>query len=203
MDRNDWNTRYQAQDLLWGVEPNSFVAAEFGKTLPRGRVLDVGCGEGRNAIWLASLGWTVTGVDFSDVALERARRLAAHQNVDVEWIEADVTAFEPPRGVFRLVIISYLQIPGDERRAVLAHAVSALEPGGTLFMIGHALLNLTEGAGGPRDAEVLWEPAEIHRELAAQGLSIERVEQVRRPFETPEGEKKEAIDTLARAKRPG
>lgn len=202
MDRNDWNTRYQAQDLLWGVEPNSFVAAEFGNVRPRGRALDLGCGEGRNAIWLASLGWTVTGIDYSDVALARARRLAAHQNVDVEWIEGDVTTFEPPRGVFHLVIISYLQVPGDERRTVLAHAVSALEPRGTLFMIGHALLNLTEGAGGPRDADVLWEPAEIHRELTALGLSISRVQHVRRPFETPEGTK-QAIDTLARAERPG
>ena len=202
MDRNDWNTRYEVQDLLWGVEPNSFVAAEFGQARPRGRALDIGCGEGRNAIWLASLGWTVTGVDYSDVALERARRLAAHQKVDVEWIEADVTTFEPPRGAFHLAIISYLQVPGDERRTVLAHAASALEPGGMLFMIGHALLNLTEGVGGPRDADVLWEPAEILGELAALGLSIHRVEHVRRPFETPEGVK-EAIDTLAQAERAG
>jgi len=83
---------------------------------------------------------------------------------------------------------------------VLAHAASALGPGGTLFMIGHARLNLTEGVGGPKDPGVLWEPADISEELTALGLSIQRVEHVRRPFETPEGVK-DAIDTLARAER--
>jgi 2-polyprenyl-3-methyl-5-hydroxy-6-metoxy-1,4-benzoquinol methylase len=200
MDRNDWNVRYEAQDLLWGLEPNRFVAQEFGDVRPRGRALDLGCGEGRNAIWLAKLGWTVTAVDYSDVALERARRLAAHQNVEVEWIEADVTTFESPPGAFQLALISYVQIPRPERRTALAHATSALGPGGTLFMIGHARLNLTEGAGGPKDPGVLWEPADISEELTALGLSIQRVEHVRRPFETPEGVK-DAIDTLARAER--
>ena len=200
MDRNDWNVRYEAQDLLWGLEPNRFVAQEFRDASPRGHVLDLGCGEGRNAIWLAALGWIVTAVDYSDVALERARRLAAHQNVEVEWIEADVTTFEPPPGAFHLALISYVQIPRPERRTVLAHAASALGPGGTLFMIGHARLNLTEGAGGPRDPGVLWEPADISEELTALGLSIQRVEHMRRPFETPDGVK-DAIDTLARAER--
>lgn len=184
-----------------GAEPNSFVAAEFGDVRPRGLALDLACGEGRNAVWLARLGWSVTAVDYSKVALQRGRYLAAEQRVEVEWIEADVTVFAPASGTFQLVIISYLQVPDHERVAVQAHAASALAPGGTLFMIGHARRNLTEGVGGPRDPAVLWEPADISRELTSLGLSVQRVDHVTRPSETPEGVR-DSIDVLARAERP-
>jgi SAM-dependent methyltransferase len=198
MDREEWNARYAAQELLWGAEPNRFVAREFGETPARGRALDLACGEGRNAIWLAQRGWSVTAVDYSPVALDRGRRLAATRHVDVEWIEADVVRFVPAPGAFQLVIIAYVHLPEHDRRTMLRHAVAALGPGGTLFMIGHARLNLTHGVGGPQRPELLWEPAELEREVAALGLSVERVEHARRPIETADGVK-EAIDTLLRA----
>ena len=200
MDRTDWNERYAAEELLWGAEPNRFLAEELHDVPARGRALDLACGEGRNAIWLAKLGWVVTAVDYSEVAIERGRRLAAEQHVDVEWIEADVNGFVPEAGAFQLVVIAYLQVPETSRRAVLAHAASALGPGGILFMVGHARLNLTEGVGGPRQPGVLWEPSEIRREVAALGFSIQRVEHVRRPVETAQGIK-DAIDTVLRAER--
>ena len=200
MDRTAWNERYTSQQLLWGAEPNRFVAEELRDLQPRGRALDLACGEGRNAIWLAKLGWTVTAVDYSEVALERARHLAADQHVDVEWIEADVTSFAPPRSAFDLVLIAYLQVPEPARLAVLAHAAAALRPGGTLFLIGHARINLTEGVGGPRQAEVLWQPSDLRHEVAALGFKVQRAEHVRRPVETAEG-LKDAIDTLLRARR--
>lgn len=76
MNSAGWDARYQATDLVWGSDPNRFVAAEFD-TLPPGRALDLGAGEGRNAIWLASRGWQVTAVDFSEVAIGRGRGLRA------------------------------------------------------------------------------------------------------------------------------
>jgi 2-polyprenyl-3-methyl-5-hydroxy-6-metoxy-1,4-benzoquinol methylase len=200
MDRKDWNARYAAQELLWGTEPNRFLAAELDDVPPRGRALVLACGEGRNALWLAKLGWVVTAVDYSEVAIERARRLAAEQHVEVEWIEADVTTFASVAGAFQLVIIAYLHLPGTSRRAVLAHAASALCVGGTLFMVGHARLNLTQGVGGPRQPELLWEPSEIREEVAALGLSVQRAEHVLRPVETTDGVK-DAIDTLLLARR--
>jgi 2-polyprenyl-3-methyl-5-hydroxy-6-metoxy-1,4-benzoquinol methylase len=200
MDRADWNERYAAEELLWGAEPNRFVAEEFRDVPPRGRALDLACGEGRNAIWLAKLGWVVTAVDYSQVALDRACRLAAEQHADIEWIEADVTSFAPAAGAFQLVLIAYLQVPQTDSRAVLAHAAAALGLGGTLFMVGHARLNLEQGVGGPRQPEVLWEPAEIRREVAALGLAVQRAEHVRRPVETTDGVK-DAIDTVLRAER--
>ena len=73
MDRHDWDARYAGEQLVWSAEPNRFLVAEVDGLTP-GRALDVACGEGRNAIWLAEQGWTVTGVDFSPVALDKARR---------------------------------------------------------------------------------------------------------------------------------
>jgi len=200
MDRQDWNTRYSAQDLVWGAEPNRFLAEELGGVAPRGRALDIACGEGRNAIWLAKQGWRVTAVDYSGVAIERARRLSREQGVEIEWIEGDVTSFEPPPGAFQLVVIAYLHLPEDQRRTVLKHTASALAPDGLLFMIGHARRNLTEGTGGPQSPAVLWEPEEIRAELSSLGLTVERVEHVLRAIETPEGTRN-AIDTLVRAER--
>ena len=200
MDHKDWNERYAAQELLWGAEPNRFVEEELRDVPPRRRALDLACGEGRNAIWLAKLGWVVTAVDYSEVALGRARRLAAGQHVDVEWVQADVTSFAPAADAFQLVIVAYLQLPEAERRAVLAHAAAALGRGGILFMVGHARLNLTQGVGGPRQPEVLWEPAEIRQEVTGLGLTVRRAEHVRRPVETAEGVK-DAIDTVLRAER--
>jgi 2-polyprenyl-3-methyl-5-hydroxy-6-metoxy-1,4-benzoquinol methylase len=202
VDRSDWDARYAATGLVWGAAPNRFVVAELEGRAPKGRALDLACGEGRNAIWLAEQGWTVTAVDFSEVAIERARKLAKRRGVDVEWLHEDLTSYAPPAGAFQLILIAYLQLPDAELRRVLAHAAAALAPAGELLMIGHARRNLSEGVGGPRDPAVLWLPDEIERELRALGLNVQRSEQVLRTVETPDGPR-EAIDLLARACRFG
>ena len=201
MDHDDWNARYAATDLVWGSEPNQFVVAELEGLTPQGRALDLACGEGRNAIWLAGQGWTVTAVDFSDVAIERGRKLAARRGVDVEWLCADLVVYEPPEQAFELVLISYLQIPAAELRGVLARAADGLAPGGELLLIGHARRNLSEGVGGPQDPAVLWAPEEIQAALEALDLRVERCEHVHRSIDTPDGLRR-AVDVLARSRRP-
>jgi SAM-dependent methyltransferase len=200
MDQNDWNVRHAAREIDWEVRPAAALAGEFVDVPSRGRALDLGCGQGRNAVWLAQRGWQVTAVDYSDVAINRGRQLAAAKGVDVQWIEADVTSHVPPAGAFALVVIAYLQIPASHRRKVLAQAAAALASGGTLFMVGHARLNLTEGTGGPKNPDLLWDPEEIERELAGLGLVVQRVGHVYRSAETPDGVGT-AIDTVARAER--
>jgi SAM-dependent methyltransferase len=200
MKREAWDERYRAKDLVWGAEPNRFVAELLGDREPAGRALDLACGEGRNAIWLAKRGWSVTGVDFSEVAIERARKLAGEAGAPVEWVCADASRYEAEAGAFALVLVSYLQVPAAERRAVLARAAAALAPGGELFLIGHALRNLADGTGGPQHPSVLWDPEDLAAELRGVGLHVERCEEVMRPVE---GEAREAIDVLARARRPG
>ncbi len=197
MEREDWNRRHGEAGLLFGADPNRFLVAE-AESLPPRRALDVACGAGRNAVWLATRGWTVTGVDFSDVALANARRLAAERGVEVEWVQADVRQWSPDADEFDLVVVLYLQLPADERRRALRNATAALAPGGTLLVVGHHAENLRDGWGGPRDPRVLFTPEEIAAEL--RGLEIEKAERVLRPVEDEDGEH-DAIDALVRARR--
>lgn len=194
MDREAWNRRYAGSELVWTAEPNRFLVAEVGD-LPSGRALDLACGEGRNAVWLSERGWEVVGVDFSDVALGKARRLADARGVQVEWRVADLLAFRPEPGRYDLVLVFYLQLPAHERRPVLAHAAGAVAPGGTFLLVGHDRQNLERGFGGPSDPDVLLDADEVAGELP--GLEVERAEQVLRPVQ---GER-DAIDTVVRARR--
>lgn len=196
--REDWNRRYAGKELVWTAEPNRRFAAEVGDLAP-GRALDLACGEGRNAVWLAERGWTVTAVDFSDVALEKARRLAAARDVDVDWVLADVLEYEPEPRAFDLVVVLYLQLPRDELVRAISRAVEAVAPGGTLFVLAHDSANLTEGYGGPKDAAVLYTAEDVVPELG--DLLVERAERVERIVALDEGEAV-AIDALVRARRP-
>jgi len=167
--------------------------------LPIGRALDLGAGEGRNALWLASLGWRVTAVDFSSVGISRLRDMAAERNLVVEAVVADLRRYEPPPGAFDLVILFYLQVPADLLEIVLARASRAVAPGGTLLLIGHDVENLERGHGGPPDPAVLQSPEQVTAVLA-ETLHIEAAERVERHVDTPDGTRT-AIDTLVRAAR--
>ena len=192
-----WDQRYSGPDLVWGAGPNRFVAEELA-ALPPGRAIDLGCGEGRNAIWLAERGWEVTAVDFSAAGLARAARLAAERTVTVDWVQADLLAWQPEPGGYDLVLIAYLHLPSAGLARVFRAAAAAVAPGGTLLVVGHDRDNIARGHGGPQDPDRLYTPAEIIAELG--GLGIVRAEQVLRPVRTPEGERT-AIDTLVRAER--
>jgi SAM-dependent methyltransferase len=197
MDSSGWDDRYSGTDLVWTAEPNRFLTEEVADLEP-GRALDIACGEGRNAVWLAAQGWTVTGVDFSAVGLDKARRLAERRGVVVDWVTADVTRYEPPAREFHLVVVLYLHLPATEMIAALSRAAKALAPGGTLLVVGHDSTNLTEGYGGPQDPQVLYGPDEI---VAALGeLTVERAVRVRRSVVAPHGTV-DAIDVLVRARR--
>ena len=196
--REDWNARYAGSKLLWTAEPNRLFASEV-EGLEPGRALDLACGEGRNAVWLAERGWRTTAVDFSDVALAKAGQLAASRGVEVEWVLADVLEYEPVRGSFDLVAVLYLQLQQDELAHVLRLAAGALAPGGTLIVLGHDATNLTDGYGGPKEAAVLFTPEDVVAELG--GLEIERAEKVLRVVALEDGEAT-AIDALVRARRP-
>jgi SAM-dependent methyltransferase len=195
---DEWDRRYAGSELIWTAEPNRFAEAEL-RDLPPGRALDLGAGEGRNAIWLAGRGWQVTAVDFSAAGLDKGRQLAASRGVSVDWVHADLLGYQPAAGAFALVLIAYLQMPAAELTGVLRGAARALAPGGTLLVIGHDVDNLTDGAGGPQDPAVLYTPGLITGAL--DGLTVLRAGQVRRPLLTGDSGK-QAVDTLVRAVRP-
>jgi SAM-dependent methyltransferase len=159
-----------------------------------GSALDLACGEGRNAIWLARQGWDVTGVDFSPVGIEKAREVAG--NAPVDWIVADVTAFAPDEK-FDVVMIFYVHLAPPDMERLFSRAIAALAPGGTLVGVGHALDNLTNGVGGPQSPEILWTEDRIAPLVA--DLDIVMLAESLRPVE---GSEVDAIDLLLQATNP-
>ncbi len=198
MKAEEWDARYRASELIWGAGANRWVAQETAD-LPPGRALDLACGEGRNAIWLARRGWRVTAVDFSPVAIEKARTLSAGDEA-VEWVCADALTYRIGQPV-DLVLMIYLQLVSDGRREAMARAVAALAPGATLLVVGHDSANLTEGVGGPQDPAVLFTAQDIAADLAAldPAVVVDRADALLRPVD---GADRPAIDALLRAHRP-
>jgi 2-polyprenyl-3-methyl-5-hydroxy-6-metoxy-1,4-benzoquinol methylase len=196
MRREDWDARYSTVENLWSAKPNRFLVAEVGELQP-GRALDLACGEGQNAIWLASLGWDVLGVDYSQVAVEKAQQRAERDGVAADFICADLVEYEPERDAFDLVLVLYLHIPSTHRASVHAKAAAALATHGTFVLLGHDRTNLADGVGGPSDPDILYAAEEIAAELP--GLVIEKATTVLRDVD---GEERDAIDTIVRARRP-
>jgi SAM-dependent methyltransferase len=192
----DWDARYAAVENLWASKPNRFLVAEAADLAP-GRALDLACGEGQNAIWLASLGWNVLGVDYSQVAVAKAAARAERDGVAARFVCADLVEYEPDREAFDLVLVLYLHIPSTQRASVHAKASAALAPHGTFVLLGHDRTNLTDGVGGPSDPDILYTAEAIAAELP--GLVIEKATTVLRDVD---GEERDAIDTIVRARRP-
>lgn len=197
MDRAEWNERYASSDLIWSAGPNRFLPTEVAGLRP-GRALDLACGEGRNALWLAEQGWDVVAVDFAEEGIAKGRRLAADRGVEVDWRVSDVTTWVPD-GTFDLVVVFYLQLPPDEMRDAFAAAAGAVGPEGTFLSVTHDLSNLEAGYGGPSQPDVLTTPESVS--AAIGDLVVDKALVVERPVDTPEGERI-ALDTLVRAHRP-
>jgi SAM-dependent methyltransferase len=189
-----WDERHAARDPIESHDPDPTLTALVARLAP-GRALDLATGDGRNAIWLAGRGWDVTAVDFSAVALERASAAAARAGVRVAWVQADLLDWLPPRRSFDLVALLFLHAALAERRTVYAAAADAVAPGGRLLVIGHDRSNLVDGAGGPRDPEVLFTPPEIVADL--DGFDVETAAVVRRDT----GAERPAIDAVVLARR--
>lgn len=191
-----WNERYSEAAALYGAEPNQFVAAGLSGLEPL-RVLDMGCGQGRNAVWLAAQGHRVTGLDLSPVGIEQARRLAGDVGVDVDFQVCDIAADYEALPEYDLVLLSYLQLPPQLRTAVHRKAAESLVPGGEVFLIAHHADNLDQGVGGPPMPEVLFSEDELASDFAA--LDVLQNEKVYRNVER-DGVTRVAHDILMRAR---
>ena len=199
MDSADWDRRYAGHELVWSSEPNRFLVQE-AESLTPARALDLACGEGRNAVWLAERGWQVTGIDFSAVGIEKARQLEDARGVHVEWVIADLLDYRPETQGFDLVIVFYLQVAVKQRTPILRAAADGVAAGGTFLLVGHDSNNIDDGHGGPQDPAVLYTAEDVVSDPEDTGLAIERAEQVRRPVETSDGTRV-ALDALVRASR--
>lgn len=138
-DAEMWDDRYRESDRIWSGNPNVILVREVEGLTP-GRALDLGCGEGADAVWLARFGWKVTATDISRVALERAAVHAADAGVAdrIDWQWHDLGA-SFPEGEYDLVSAQFLHSMGDlPRERILRQAASVVAPGGVLLVVGHA-----------------------------------------------------------------
>lgn len=199
VDADGWDTRYREQPSVWGRPPNRFVVEHLGPLDP-GTAVDLAAGEGRNAVWLAQQGWSVTAVDFSSVAVEKAEEMAAASGVDVTFVVGDARQWEPDQPV-DLVVLAYLQLPDPDRMQVVQRSARWVRPGGTFFLVAHDRSNVEHGHGGPSAPEVCYDLGETVLELEDVGLEIAVAEVTEREVETDDGVRT-ALDTLVVARRP-
>ncbi len=161
-----WDARYAQSELVWSAAPNAQFAQMVANLTP-GKALDVACGEGRNALWLAEQGWQVTAIDFSAVAIDKAKQIAARRQVEVEWLVGDVSQFPLPVGVYDLVAVIFLHTDPATRSCWLPKVLDAVKPGGTFLYIGHDPSNISQGVGGPQDPQFLPSASELVQAMSA------------------------------------
>ncbi len=147
-----WDERYSSAGQLWSGEPNSQLVAQAGD-LPPGDALDVGCGEGADAIWLARRGWNVTAIDISAVALERAAAHAQARGREVasrvRWQREDLLSRAPAADHFDLVSAQFMHVPEPELSALHRRLAAAVRPGGTLLVVLHHPDDVHANVGRP------------------------------------------------------
>src|SRR5262245_35621585 len=159
-----WNERYAADGFAYGTEPNAFLA-EHAKLLV-GPVLSLAEGEGRNAVFLASLGLDVLGVDGSEVGLRKARSLAAARGVSMRTEVADLATYEPPEQAFGAVVSISAHLPSVARKRLHGLAERALRPGGIVLLEAYTRAQLARTTGGPKDPDMLMSRADLLAEFA-------------------------------------
>jgi SAM-dependent methyltransferase len=168
-----WDARYADAARPWTRAPSPTVTAALARLAP-GRAVDVACGTGRHALWLAERGWQVAAVDFSAVGIGQGRAQARDRRLAVDWVVADVRAWAPAEPV-DLVLAAHVQLGVEGFR----RCAGWLAAGGRLVVVGHALRNLRDGVHGPRDPALLHTAAALRE--AAVDLEVERLEEVERP----------------------
>jgi SAM-dependent methyltransferase len=192
-----WNQRYASAEMVWSLEPNEFVV-EYLSDLPVGKMLDLGGGEGRNALWFASRGWQVENSDFSSVAVEKFMQRAEREGVTELCTGTVVDATNSESCVTKpvdLAVIAYLQIPAEDLAAAIDTAAKSLRSGGTLFGVWHARENIEHGFGGPPSPELNPTQEELRTACEEAGLRIHTLTLRDRFFISGEHERK-AIDVV-------
>ena len=202
-DANFWDERYRSADAIWSGDPNPQLVTEVAG-LAVGTALDVGCGEGADAVWLAERGWHVTAIDISGVALERARAAAANAGVTdrIEWRHGDIATWTPEHS-YDLVSAQFIQIAPPLRDTVFRKIAAAVGIGGTLLVVGHHPSDLNTTVRRPRMPGVLYSAEEIAGLLDPQ--LWETLVQTARPREVTDANGAPATvhDAVLRSKRRG
>ena len=166
-----WDARYAGEEFWYGTLPNDFLREHAAALPPLGRVLCLGEGEGRNAVFLAEQGFAVVGVDLSAVALAKAARLARERGVVITTLQADLAQFPLGRAAWDGIVSIWCHLPPPLRARVHSDVVGALRPAGVFLLEAYAPAQLAHRTGGPATVELLPTVAALRDELA--GLSFE------------------------------
>ncbi|MHA7239973.1 class I SAM-dependent methyltransferase [Arthrobacter sp. TMS1-12-1] len=201
-----WDDRYrQHASRIWSGNPNRQLVTA-AEDLPPGRALDVGCGEGADAVWLASQGWTVLGIDVSEVALSRARAHAGEREdaiaARIEWRHVDLLASPELPGEQDLVSVQFMQLPDPDRSRIFRQLAGLVGIGGTLLIVGHDPSDLHAGVGRPPHAEVFYTPQQIAA-LLDGSWDIRACDSRPRTQRTPDGRDVPIRDAVLQAVRLG
>lgn len=172
-----WDARYSTEDYMFGTEPNAFLV-EVSSRIPKGRVLCLAEGEGRNGVHLASQGFDVTGIDSSRVGLEKAKRLAAQRSVHINTIVADLAEYPFGTHAWKGIVSIFCHLPPEIRRGIHRKVVDGLCPGGAFVLEAYTPRQLEFRTGGPSHVELLADAETLRQELA--GLRFERCVEVER-----------------------
>jgi len=199
-----WDERYRSTTAVWSGDPNPHLVEEVADVTP-GSALDVGSGEGADAIWMAARGWSVTGVDVSAVAVERAAERAAEAGAGIAdrttWQQADILSWEPPARRFDLVSAHFMHLPGPAREALHRRLAGAVRPGGRLLVVGHHPSDLETSAGRPNVPDMLFTPDQVAAVLDAGEWEILVSATPSRETRDPEGRPVTVHDTVLHAVR--
>ena len=179
-----WDERYCEPGFAYGTAPNEFLASIVHR-IPHGKILSLAEGEGRNAVYLASLGYQVTGVDGSAVGLRKAEELAAERGVVITTIHADLKEFVIEPEQWDAVIACYCHVPPEIRIPLHQAAVRGLKSGGVFVLEAFSKEQLAYGTGGPQSLDMLMSLEEVTRELSG----LEFVHAVRIERDVREGSK--------------
>jgi SAM-dependent methyltransferase len=198
-----WNERYRSSRQIWSGDPNPQLVAEVTGR-PPGQALDVGCGEGADAIWLARSGWTVVAADISSVAVERGAQHAHHTDpaaaARIEWRQADLLAQPPEPGSFDLVSVQYMQLPPEPRTRLFSALAAAVRAGGMLLVVSHHPPDLATGVTRPLMPELFYTSDEITG-LLDHSWTVEVSEARPRLASTPDGAEVTIHDAVLMATR--
>lgn len=155
--REMWDAHYAADDYIFGTEPNAFLASQGHLLKPGGKALAVADGEGRNGVWLAEQGLDVLSLEFSPVALAKARKLAEERQVRVRFEETDVRTWDWGGEQFDVIAAIFIQFANpDERSRLFRDMKQALKPGGLLILQGYTPKQVEYKTGGPPQAENMY-----------------------------------------------
>ena len=198
-DDSEWDARYASVDRVWSGRPNGALVAEVSGLEP-GRALDVGCGEGADAVWLAGRGWRVTALDVSEVALARGRAAAAAAGVDIEWVHAGLAEAALAAASFDLVSVHYPALrrtPDDDAVRALLGGVA---PGGTLLVVHHADVDREHARARGFDPEDYVSSDDVAAALG-EGWDVEVQERRPRAVPASGGGSHHTHDLVLRARR--